>query len=361
MKNDTVSTTENTTEINDQPEASPKPEGKSTARKPLFIAAAALLAAAAVCGIIWHTALKKADGSDGSGTITFALAGTLDKDAASFGEIDKDPDDVSGANYEYEENKDGTLTLTRYRGENTAPTVPSEINGKKVTALSNTFSLSDITSVYIPESVTDIGDRVFFGCGRLDSVIVHGGLTSIGSWAFYDCDSLVKVTIPDGVTSIGDGAFYECGSLRSVTIPDSVTGIGVGAFRECGRLRSVTIPDSVTDISDSIFFGCTGLDSVTIPDSVTSIGERAFYYCDSLVSVTIPDSVTGIGDNAFSYCDSLASVTIPGGVTSIGDVRSSRSVIWINHGIINCKKILRQNYRSIYLIISELSASVRKL
>ena len=40
------------------------------------------------------------------------------------------------------------------------------------------------------------------------------------------------VIIPDGVTEIGNKAFYGCSSLTSITIPDSVKKIGEDAFMD---------------------------------------------------------------------------------------------------------------------------------
>jgi len=75
-------------------------------------------------------------------------------------------------------------------------------------------------------------------------------VTSIGYGAF-SVNQLTSVTIPDSVTSIGDFAFY-INQLTSVTIPDSVTSIGDFAFY-INQLTSVTIPDSVTSIGESAF------------------------------------------------------------------------------------------------------------
>ena len=87
-----------------------------------------------------------------------------------------------------------------------------------------------LTSLVIPDSVTNIGDYAFEGCGSLSSLVLPDGVTSIGKCAFRDCGSLSSLVLPDGVTNIGGNAFADCKSLRSVVIPNSVTSIGGGAF-----------------------------------------------------------------------------------------------------------------------------------
>ena len=50
-----------------------------------------------------------------------------------------------------------------------------------------------------------------------------------------------SITIPNGVTNISDGAFSSCTALTSIDIPNSVTRIGDYAFDGCTSLTSITI------------------------------------------------------------------------------------------------------------------------
>ncbi len=198
----------------------------------------------------------------------------------------------------------------------TSVTIPNTVTNIDYSAFRDCSSL---TSVTIPNSVTNIGFAAFCGCSDLASVTIPNSVTSIGDWVFYGCSGLTSVTLPNSVTSIGEFAFRECSSLTSMTVPNSVTCIGDAAFYGCSDLVSVAIPNSVTSIGDDAFCGCSSLTSVIIPNSVTSISDGAFCGCSSLTSVTIPNSVTSIGEYAFEHCSSLTSITIPSSVTSIGE------------------------------------------
>jgi hypothetical protein len=77
-------------------------------------------------------------------------------------------------------------------------------------------------------------------------------VTSIASKAFEET-SLTSVTIPDSVTNIGSWAFFSCSSLTGVTIPGSVTSIGDSAFDYCTSLASVTLPEGATSVGDWVF------------------------------------------------------------------------------------------------------------
>ena len=103
---------------------------------------------------------------------------------------------------------------------------------------------------------------------------------------FRYCTSLTSITIPENITDIKAWSFWNCHSLTSINIPNSVTSIGEQAFAYCNTLSSVTLGNSVSSIGDYVFYNCSSLSSVTIPNSVTSIGEGTFSGCSSLSSVT---------------------------------------------------------------------------
>ena len=205
-----------------------------------------------------------------------------------------------------------------------------------------------LQSINIPNSVTDIGINPFLHCPQLrltsDSPhfkVINGllissdgtlisclskdthihlpnSVTQIGKNAFSWCKALQSIHIPNSVTQIGDSAFYDCEALQSIHIPNSVTQIGVFAFYKCEALQSIHISNSVTQIGDSAFSECYSLQSIHIPNSVTQIGDYAFSECRSLQSIHIPNSVTQIGDSAFCDCEALQNINIPNSVTQIG-------------------------------------------
>ncbi|MGN0108309.1 MAG: leucine-rich repeat protein, partial [Hominilimicola sp.] len=237
-----------------------------------------------------------------------------------------------GDNFTWELSTDGKLTINgagdmprvslkvvpwaTYRSSITSITLPDGLTNIGRAAF---FGCENLTSITIPNGVTDIADYAFSSCYRITSVTLPESVTSISKYAFTHCNGLTSVTIPNGVISIGEYAFNYCNSLESVTIPDSVTSIGQGAFNRCYGLTSVTIPDRITSISQGAFNGCSGLTSVTIPDSVTSIGNSAFFACTGLIDITLPDGLTDIGKSAFRRCSNLTNIMLPDGLQNIGD------------------------------------------
>ena len=151
--------------------------------------------------------------------------------------------------------------------------------------------------------------------------VIKSGVTSIAPYAFYYCTNMTSVSIPNTVTEVGFSAFDHCG-ITSITIPKSASGFpleycpklttvkfaaGTKAtvgIRNCPRLTTVTIPNGVQRVGDTS--NCKALKTLTIPDGVTSVGYLTG--CSALTSLSFPDSVTSMG--SCRGCTKLASVKL---------------------------------------------------
>lgn len=185
-----------------------------------------------------------------------------------------------------------------------------------------TFTLSGIKYKAIGANAVEVAaGQAYSGALILPSTVSNNGtsysVTYIASSAFTN-STVTSINIPNTVTEIADGAFQNCSTLTSVVLPNALTFLGASAFNGCSSLTSVNIPSSLTTLQNGVFGNCTSLVSIQIPNSITSIGNSAFAGCTSLLTVVIPNGVTIIGSSAFSGCSSLTTVTIPATVNSIG-------------------------------------------
>jgi hypothetical protein len=120
-------------------------------------------------------------------------------------------------------------------------------------------------------------------------------VTEIGFGAFAN-NQVISVTIPNSVTSIGDRAFYGCASLSRVTIPKTVTSIGYGAFGGCASLNNLTIPNSVISIT---------IDKITLTQvsNVSSVnpslnGKPILAYAFTDTQDVLTDELFGVSERA---------------------------------------------------------------
>ncbi len=286
------------------------------------------------------------------------------------------------ANFAYEENSDGTITLTRYNydssTESKACKIPSTIGNKTVSGIGARcfFYANGILSIEIPSSVTSIDSSAFAECLTITQIkvaednpnyVVEDGIlynkdkttllycpteiskkitmpssvTSIGAYAFYG--SKLKgntITWSNNVTTIGDYAFYKS-NIATIELPDSVTSCGDEAFAYSNvtklklssnlshigslcitflqQLTSLTIPGSLKVIPSQSISNNVRLATLVLEEGVEELEDSAFTYNKLIKNVTFPSTLKKIGRHACNYFGYLENLVIPEGVEEIGD------------------------------------------
>lgn len=95
--------------------------------------------------------------------------------------------------WQYQLGENGDIIITEYVGNATELTVPDTIEGKPVTCIESLGEMGyKITSIKLPDTVTQIMHEAFNGCFNLEKVIIPRSVTEIGTDLFKECE---KVTI----------------------------------------------------------------------------------------------------------------------------------------------------------------------
>ncbi len=210
-------------------------------------------------------------------------------------------------------------------------TVPEGVTNIWLFAFSMCYNLR---SASLPATLNAFsGGSPFFMCNKLESISVNPANPTYWSDAYgvLYCRETSTLychppaatnnyySIPDGITNIESRAFFGSHHLFGVSIPASVRYIGAEAFSSCVGLKDVSIPDGVTRIEDSTFEFCISLTNIVLSSKNEHIGTSAFAYCANLTSITIPSSVTNINGFAFADCSGLSSVYFEGNAPALVD------------------------------------------
>lgn len=167
----------------------------------------------------------------------------------------------------------GEAVITKYSGSDTELTIPSEIEGYKVTA---------------------IAGYAFNGCNNLESVIIPEGVTRIEKNAFCECEKLTSVSTPQSLTDIDSRAFVQTPCYYSKNDAWYINDI---LMQYNGSGTKYSVESGTRVIANSAFRGGYALSEITLPESVIAIGADAFK--DTSINV--------IHANSGSYAEQYAS------------------------------------------------------
>lgn len=187
---------------------------------------------------------------------------------------------IESDDYRYFIDEEGYIRIEDYIGDDTELVIPSTIDGHIVKYLGSIpggrvpTSHTDITSVTVPDTVTEISKKSFAGCKTLTTVHLPDSLEVIENGTFSYCENLTSINIPNSLKVIGDEAFRNCKKLTSVTLPESVTTIGQSAFRGCA-LTTINIPDNIKSIDNWAFYECN-INKLVLNKNIEDLGYLAF-------------------------------------------------------------------------------------
>lgn len=221
----------------------------------------------------------------------------------------------------------------------------------KVTEIGpNSFRSRNVKTVFIPETVTKVGDNAFLdtpltnvycaattaptlgtNCFSQNSMVLwrpwNSNYTAWESNYFYESSDInfedmyfsggftFQVTSPTTcriATNRSDGWFiaYDRASLE---LGDdiynlTVTGMTSGALANSTNLAEVSLPNTLTHISEGAFRGCKGMASLVVPNGVTRIDPYAFQNATDLDKITLPATLRHISREVFAGCTSLRNI-----------------------------------------------------
>lgn len=160
----------------------------------------------------------------------------------------------------------------------------------------NAFSGSPLKSVYLPPNIKFFKDA-FKDCGQLESVVLACNQPSTPCSMQY-LPALKYVRFDSEWKSLPDAMFSGCAQLSDVFLPGCLKTIGIGAFYGCKALTEISLPEGLASIGLGAFKN-TSLSAVSFPESLNQIGDQAFYDTQ-ITTVDIPYNVAELGVNAFS-------------------------------------------------------------
>lgn len=227
---------------------------------------------------------------------------------------------------------------------------------KGIYAMEDIYSGRDYITSAVLNSITEVPDGAFVGCKSLQSFVMRSsgvaGGERLGSGVFDDDDLLSTVILPETLSEIGSLPFYQCSLLQNVDFTGNpkfscenaiiyenkadgtrkiveclecrgnavgsgriredelanVSELAPGAFKKCPWVSQVYFGDAPIDaIPESCFEGCSSLNYCEVSTQTRSIGDHAFK--DTILTdIRVPANVLMISDNAFEQTQSDGSV-----------------------------------------------------
>lgn len=167
--------------------------------------------------------------------------------------------------YSYTVLSDGTVEITDYNSSTkTAVTIPSTINGKKVTSIGNrAFEDSNIVSVKFPDTLKTIDNYAFYGCYNLTGT----------------------VTLPKNIESVGYCAFEYLNINKMIVLNDNLE---IGSFAISANVIRCSSKSTAYQYAKEERISVELTDGKSLSKAVVTLSKKRAIYGDyELPDVTV--------------------------------------------------------------------------
>ena len=141
--------------------------------------------------------------------------------------------------------------------------------------------------------LTEIGESAFASTGLLEANLYDAtNLKTLPSEVFADA-ALTSIALPDGLTDVGNAAFFGNGQLQSVILPSETITLGEHAFKGTD-LSELELPEKLEEIGAYALLGQTGIKDLTLPSTLIFIGDHAMEGMTGLQSINVEKLGTAV-------------------------------------------------------------------
>jgi len=199
--------------------------------------------------------------------------------------------------------------------------------GTEIIGESSFETCRNITSVFIPDSITVIMKNAFANCESLTNIVFGSGLEIVDERAFQGCHWLTRIELPDSLETLGEYAFPGS-RVNEIIVGSGLRNLGKGALGNdnlitnwLGQAINITIsPDNKwihvengrivstypKKETKTIYINkgkilrqvdANHQGDFIVNEGTEIIGKHAFGGCNEITSIVLPNSVRIIQDN----------------------------------------------------------------
>lgn len=241
--------------------------------------------------------------------------------------------------------------------------VPAYHNGLPVTKIVGEAFKNNATieNIYLPSTITSIGEKAFYGCKKLKSLVTANADSkiTINERAFGSCYELESVIVGNGPYDLLQYAFAESYRLKYLELGTGTKTVKSNSFDNCFRLVNIVNKTSnltltlgsstngtvaqyarnisttgndlieiTTDNAGNQYYSASdGLhyldyigesDTINIPNGIVCIDSFSIVDLTHIKNINLSSTVKTLSDNAFARSKNIETLTLNEGLEYIG-------------------------------------------